>query len=140
MRWQQIKQSLQIGLARFFYGRNGPDQLSAALLILSVLVSLLSSLLGLPWLYFLYYPVLVVCIYRMLSRNLVRRRAENAWFTAKTGAVAAWLRLRRRMLRERGEYRYLKCPHCGQRLRVPKGRGRIQITCSRCTERMIKTV
>ena len=67
----------------------------------------------------------------MFSRRIDRRRAENARFLALAGPVVRWLRLRHNIHRDK-EHRYFRCPSCGQQLRVPKGKGKITVTCRSC--------
>ncbi len=70
-------------------------------------------------------------MFRLLSRNLDRRRAENTKFMEFAGPAVRWLRLQRTIRRDK-EHRYFKCPNCGQQLRVPRGKGRITVTCRGC--------
>lgn len=115
----------------FMMGRNGSDQLNAALLGLGLALMLLGSFLGnrLPWagcLTLLSYIPLFWCIFRMYSRNLTARRRENKAF------VSFFSHLKDR------EHRYFRCPQCRQTVRVPRGRGKINIRCPRCNRQFIK--
>ena len=56
---------------------------------------------------------------------------ENARFMRLAGPVLSWLRLRRTIRRDK-EHVYFKCPSCGQQLRVPRGKGKITVTCRGC--------
>ena len=82
-------------------------------------------------LYIISFVLLFVTLFRLLSRNMERRRAENALFMRAANPVLQWLRLRRTIHRDK-EHVYFKCPSCGQQLRVPRGRGRITVTCRSC--------
>lgn len=137
--WEKIKQTLR----SFMNGRNGADQLSLALLWGGLASYLLSSILG----SFVNRPVLsilsmllslagmaayVVCIYRMFSRDLDKRRAENRRFVAfrdrqKKKRTQAVNRFKNRKV-----YKYFKCPGCKAWLRLKRGSGVVTITCSRC--------
>ena len=75
--------------------------------------------------------VLVYLVIRLLSRNQEKRQMENARFLALFRAVFRWFR-RRRVLQTDKEYYYFKCPTCGQYLRVPRGKGKLNITCRNC--------
>ena len=110
-------------LRKLMYGRYGSDQLSLFLLVVYVLLILLSGLPHMGWLSWLALVVLVWDLFRMFSRRIDRRRAENARFLALAGPVVRWLRLRHNIHRDK-EHRYFKCPNCGQYLRVPRGKGR----------------
>ena len=77
---------------------------------------------------------LVYLLLRLLSRNQEKRQMENARFLALFQAVFRWFR-RRRTLQAAKEYYYFKCPTCGQSMRVPRGLGKIEITCRSCSAR-----
>ena len=132
MNWQQLKNNITSAVRRFFYGRNGSDHLTVFIVVASLIISLIAQAARLPWLFLFYYAGIFLCFYRVLSRNLARRRAENQAFLQSAGAVTSWFRLKGKIIRERKTHRYLKCPGCRQQLRVPKGNGKICVTCSRC--------
>lgn len=125
-------------LRRFMYGRNGPDHLGYAILIFGLVLTLVAGFIPVPAvravLNALNYLFLVLFIFRIISRNVYRRQQENMRFLAVLRRFTGWFRLRGRMLREARDYRYLKCPRCHQRLRVPRGRGRIRVNCAKCHE------
>ena len=70
-------------------------------------------------------------LFRTLSHDIDKRRRENAKFMRAAGPVLSWLRLRRNIHRDK-EHVYFKCPNCGQQLRVPRGKGKITVTCRSC--------
>ena len=110
-------------IQRFMYGRYGWDHLNVFLLALCLIFCILDTFLRGSVFYFLYVAVFAVALYRMLSRNIPRRRAENAKFMTLAGPAIRWVKLRRTIHRDK-EHRYFKCPNCGQQLRVPGARGR----------------
>ncbi len=118
-------------LQRFMYGRYGNDQLNAFLLLLYVVLFLAQVLIRSAVLYYLSLAAIFLALFRMLSRNMDRRRWENAKFMELAGPAARWLRLRRTIRRDK-EHCYFKCPSCGQQLRVPRGKGTIRVTCRTC--------
>ena len=118
-------------LRRLMYGRYGSDQLSLFLLVVYLVLYLLSALLRFPLLSWIALAILVWDIYRMMSRRIDKRRAENAKFLHMAGPAIRWVKMRRTILRDK-EHRYFKCPNCGQYLRVPRGRGKLNITCRNC--------
>lgn len=113
-------------ISNFMNGRAGADQLGWALLVLGLLLNLAGSLTQLSVLCLLAYIPFVLTIFRMFSRNVEKRRRENAAFTGVF-----------RRLRDR-EHRYFSCPKCRQRVRVPRGKGKISIRCPQCGERFVK--
>ena len=118
-------------LQRFMYGRYGTDELNIFLLVTYLVLLLLSALPGLDLLETVAFVPVAWTLFRTLSRNYARRRAENAKFLKVAGPVIRWYRMRRTMMRDK-EHRYFKCPNCGQQLRVPKGKGTITVTCRSC--------
>ena len=115
-------------LQRFMYGRYGNDQLNTALLILYVALYVLYFLTRIELFYWISFVAILFALFRMLSRNPARRRAENAKFLKVAGPAIQWFRLRRTIHRDK-EHCYFKCPNGGQQLRVPRGKGKITVTC-----------
>ena len=125
-------------LQYWMMGRNGTDQLSIALLIAGFVISLFSNLF---WpLIFLSYAIYIWMLFRMFSRNVPARQRENQVFLRVWRPITQWFSFQRTRFRDRKLYRYFKCPHCGLRLRAPKGRGKIQVTCQKCHTEFIKRV
>ena len=119
----------------FMLGRNGIDQLVTAFIVAALVSDILFTLLGLIFLRFIPLIFLVLAMLRLLSKNVARRREENyrftrVWADAKC-SFSGW----RKRTAQSGEYKFFKCPSCRTKLRVPKGKGRIKITCSKCGQR-----
>ncbi len=124
------------------YGRNGVDALSWALVVLEVVLSLLSSFIHVRGvsqaLYFVSTALMFVVLLRIFSRNLARRQAENAkfltWWTPKANAIRG-----ARARRADKAHKYVRCS-CGAYCRVPRGVGKIELTCPKCgRKKVIKT-
>lgn len=122
---------------RFMSGRYGYDRFNRFLSIAS-LVLFVAGLLFSPLLYWLGILTLGYCYFRMLSRNIQKRYQENAKYMALENKAAGWFSTRRVRFKQRGQYRYFRCPHCRQELRVPRGKGRISITCPKCGTQFVK--
>ena len=118
-------------IQRLMYGRYGNDQLNTCLVAAYLILYLLYMVTGLDLLYWVSLVVIVVAIFRLLSRNHAKRRAENSKFLQAEEPVVKWYRLRKTIWKDK-EHCYFKCPSCGQQLRVPKGKGRITVTCRGC--------
>ena len=119
-------------------GRNGTDELCRFLLVLSLVLLLLSMLIkGLVGsiLWALVLAALIYCYFRILSRNVYKRRSENEWYLRQKNAVSKWFRSLRDRWKQRKEYRFFRCPSCHALLRVPKGKGKILLTCRKCGRR-----
>lgn len=124
-------------LSRFMYGRNGVDRLGLTMIWAALLLDIINMLLrekpvvsGITGL--VSGVLLFTALFRMFSRNLEKRRAENTQFMEKV-----WWPVSRRMAGARQqrmdkEHRYFTCHRCGAVCRVPRGKGRIVITCPRC--------
>ena len=131
-------------LMAFMQGRYGNDQLNTSIfviiLVLNVvnifvfnfIASLVISIIG--------YALFALAIFRMLSRNIERRRAENNVFMPAYNAVVNWFKLTIKKFRERKEYRYVKCPVCKSQLRVRNVKGNHTVRCPRCSKEFKKKI
>lgn len=129
---ERIKDYLQ----NFMRGRYGIDQMSQTLFIIALVCIVLAMFSGNVLLEFLGIAVFIYADYRALSRNISARRAENARYEQMV-----------RDLKEKihpsgadKTHRVFICPNksCGQKIRVPKGKGKIEITCPKCGEKFVK--
>ncbi|MDD6187965.1 MAG: hypothetical protein PUB32_00095 [Clostridiales bacterium] len=125
-------------LRRFMAGRYGPDQLSFAMLIVALVLNLAASILRMALISSLSAVLIVLCFYRMFSRNYEKRRAENQKFMGMWYRIKNFFRRQKDKMRQGKNFRFFKCPSCKNNLRVPKGKGKIYVTCPRCGERFIK--
>ena len=122
-------------IARFMLGRNGQDQLNNFLLVCCLALMLLGALIRSGFGSFLNglsLVLLFICWFRMLSRNLPRRQAENARYLQRRYKAEGWFRRWKTRWDQRRDYRFFTCPACHTTLRVPKGRGKIRIVCRKC--------
>ena len=119
-------------LIRFMAGRNGNDQLNRFLLGADMVLLLLAVIFGGAMSRIL-FPICLLLLggtyFRMLSRDLYKRRAENAWYLQRRERVLGSLRLLKERWVQRKDYRFFSCPSCHTNLRVPRGRGKIKIVC-----------
>ena len=122
---------------RFMSGRYGFDQLNGFLCILSLILVVLGAWLS-GFLYWLGLALLLWCYFRIFSRNIQKRYAENMKYLSLQNQAKDWLARQKLRFDQRKVYRYFKCPHCKQSIRVPRGRGRISITCPKCGTSFIK--
>ncbi len=125
-------------LRQFMVGRYGVDELNRFLLILSLVAMIISRILGGGILYLTSVLVLGYAYFRMLSRNIGKRYRENMVYL-KVRNRFLWFFLRgRNTINQRKNYHIYKCPGCGQKIRIPKGKGRVSITCPKCRAEFIK--
>ena len=134
----RYREKIAAKMAVFMTGRRGMDELCRFLLAAVVVLIVLSwvtggvlrSVLGLAEI-----AALVWCYVRAFSRNIPKRRAENEWYLARRDSFRAWLRSLKERWQQRKDYCFFRCPSCRALLRVPKNRGRLQLTCRKCGNR-----
>jgi predicted RNA-binding Zn-ribbon protein involved in translation (DUF1610 family) len=120
---------------RMFIGRNGPDQLSFGLTI----IALLLSFVHVPIVPFIALAIFALAIFRMFSRNVQQRRKENLMFLKLVNKPKTWYYNCKAARAQSKLYKIFRCPKCGQKLRVPRGKGKVSIKCSKCGNRIIKS-
>lgn len=127
---RQFSTRMGAGLRSFMAGRYGTDKLNMLILGIGLVASLLSMWIRVPSvnlvLFVLSYGMMIWAIFRGLSRNTYKRYQENRKFLQIVGR-----------LKDR-QNRYFDCPKCHQLVRVPRGKGKISITCPRCREKFIR--
>ena len=122
-------------IRRFMQGRYGSDALTLVLRCVGIVINLIPvrhyilSILALA--------IFAVAIWRMLSRNIYARQKENAAY------LRIWYRVKGFFLRfkpraDAKTHKHFKCPKCRQEVRVPKGKGKVLITCPKCGEKFQK--
>lgn len=119
-------------IARFMYGRYGVDQLYYAMLILCFVQMLFNSFINLPTINIVVWAILILAIYRTLSRNIHKRQLENHRFLSLWNSVKSKFSLTFVRIKEIKTNRYRKCPHCTAMLRLPIRKGRHTVNCPRC--------
>ena len=128
---RRIMYKLRMGLQHFMMGRYGTDKLNMAILGVGIACTVLTMLIPIPvvklLLTVLSYIFMILAIVRSLSRNVYKRYEENRKYL-----------LFLQKLKDK-DHRYYNCPRCRQQVRVPKGKGKISITCPKCREKFIKT-
>ena len=118
-------------------GRYGFDQFGGFLCISSLILIVIGAWVS-PVLYWLGLILLIYSYFRVLSRNRSKRYAENLKYLTLQNKVVDWANRYILRFKQRKQYRYFRCPQCGQQLRVPRGRGKISITCPKCGTQFIK--
>lgn len=122
-------------------GRNGVDQLGRAVTVGTLVLLLLSMFTTgrlRELMFILVLAGIVYMYFRMFSRNVAKRRAENARYLQRTQSVRTWFRSLGERWKQRRDYKFFRCPSCGTLLRVPKGKGKIKIVCRKCGNSFIK--
>lgn len=130
--------------AIFMMGRYGQDQLNRLLsitgliiLVVSVVIVRFIPLLS-SALWIAAVALIVICYWRMFSRNIAARSAENQRYLTFRYKFAVEKQRRAERAAQSKDYKFFKCPKCGVLNRIPKGKGKIEITCPRCGEKFIR--
>lgn len=124
-------------MQRFMIGRYGNDRFNQFLMIIA-LVFLVISLFGPEIFYPVSLAIMIYIYYRMFSRQIYKRAAENQKYLQKEMQVRGFLRKKKNEFAQLKTHRIYKCPTCRQKLRVPKGRGKIAIRCRKCGTEFIR--
>ena len=127
-------------LREFMYGRNGTDQLSFALIIAGFACYVLYVFTRSRLLYLFSLVFYGIALFRTLSKNINARRIENQKFLTFWYKVKNWWVVIKADFEERKIYKHFKCPSCGQKIRIPRGRGKVEVRCPKCSNRFIKKV
>ena len=141
--------NLRYRFAVFMQGRYGTDQLSRFLsivtLVLLVAENIVNHFLAFPGMLvfvriagYLIAVLLFIIYFRTFSRNIPRRYAENQKFLALKDRLSAFFGGARRSAGQRIEYHIYRCPQCSQKIRIPRGKGRIMVRCPKCGTEFVK--
>lgn len=132
-------------LQRFMMGRYGVDQMNIGVLIFSMVCTFTASLTRWLLLSILGTALLAYGVFRMFSRNVSARSKENQKFLVFWNKVKGiwykikgWFSGKKRRFADRKTHCYFSCPKCKRKLRVPKGKGKIEISCPICGTKFIK--
>ena len=118
-------------LTQFMTGRYGGDQLNLFLIVVYVILCVVGLFVRWGILEIISLVLVFVCLFRSCSRQIEKRRAENAKFLQFARPIVRSFNSLRARMADR-DHRYFKCPNCGQQMRVPRGKGRITVHCRSC--------
>ena len=125
-------------MMQFMQGRYGADQMGQMLSAVSM-VFLIISLFSRNQAWFLLAVIGIVYNYfRMFSKNISKRYAENQKYLKMTAGIRRKLASWKSQLAQRKIYHIYRCPGCKQKIRVHRGRGKIEIRCPKCNTRFVK--
>lgn len=132
---------LSSAMARFMYGRNGFDGLNMALMLAYLLVLLVQIILGRSQTARLILNLVTLLLaflilFRAFSKNLSKRRSENAQYLALQNAVKNRISFFRQRRKDK-EHKYFVCKNCKTICRVPVGKGKVEITCPKCGQKIM---
>ncbi len=122
----------------FMIGRYGVDQFSRALIVLSLLISAFTTLTRLTGLVIIAYIPIIYALYRMFSKDIQKRSKENVAYMKYFGDFKRKLNNLKLWLVGTKTHKYYTCSKCKQTIRVPRGKGKIAITCPKCKAEFIR--
>ena len=119
-------------LQRFMIGRYGTDQLARFLSVCILVLLILNLFIRDRILYWLALALLSYCYFRMFSKNISARLRENAVYLRWRSQVTEKLKKWKAQAVQAWKYHIYRCPGCGQKIRIPRGRGKVSIHCPKC--------
>lgn len=117
-------------LQEFFQGRNGLDELGKFLLIASLIVYIIGCFLQSGYIISLGWVGMIYVLYRVFSKQVMNRREENLVYTR-------YVKLWKLRYESRKESKIFMCKSCGRYVRVPKGKGKVSVTCPVCGNKTV---
>ena len=124
-------------LIRFMIGRYGVDQFSRFLMVVT-LVFMVIGIFTHSIVYYIGFAGMIYMYFRIFSKKWDKRRAENQWYLRKSYAIRNWFDKKKKMWQLKKTHKIFKCPTCKQKIKVPKGKGKIEIRCTKCDTKFIK--
>lgn len=125
-------------MQRFMAGRYGNDQLNQFIFIVAIISIVLEIITRQSLFYTLTLVLLILAYVRVFSRNINKRYEENMKFLQKKDAILNKFRKQKYYAAQRRNFHIYTCPQCKQKIRIPKGKGKISITCPKCRTSFIK--
>ena len=125
-------------MQRFMAGRYGNDQLNQFIFIVAIISRVLEIITRQSLCYTLTLVLLILAYVRVFSRNINKRYEENMKFLQKKDAILNKFRKQKYYAAQRRNFHIYTCPQCKQKIRIPKGKGKISITCPKCRTSFIK--
>lgn len=124
-------------LIRFMQGRYGVDTLNTHALYLVIFLFVVNIFINNFVIMIISYALWFVILYRMFSKQVYRRYHENEKYLSLIKPVSMFFKLQKNRLSDR-QHKYYRCPQCQQMVRVPKGKGKIIVTCPKCHHKFEK--
>ena len=121
---------LMMKLRQFMYGRYGFDELSK--LLMTVYFILLIVSIFVPYVYIAVLIIAALILYRCFSKDIAKRSRERNKYLSIKSKADKWITLRKNIWKNRKTVKYVKCKNCKTYIRLPKGKGTLEVTCPKC--------
>ena len=119
-------------IRRYMQGRYGMDELSKFLMAISVVMIILASLTRNSIVNLVSFILIGFVYYRMFSKNFYKCSLQNKKYLKLRNKITGSWQNRISRFKQRKIYSFYDCPECRQKVRIPKGKGKVQITCPKC--------
>ena len=116
----------------FFSGRHGVDNLSRVMLWASIILYLLGALTGIALIAQLSMVLILLALFRALSRNTAKRASENQQYLAKVNGLRTKISQAQVRFSNRKQFKYMRCPGCRAWIRLPRNAGAMSVKCRSC--------
>lgn len=124
--------------SRFMIGRYGADKLSRFLIGFTFALIVAGIFIRSYWVDIAALFLMVLSYFRMFSRNIGKRFEENQKFERISFRVTEFFKKWRFKFQQMRQYHIYKCPSCGQKIRIPRGKGKVSVHCPKCSTNFIK--
>ncbi len=137
-RFRMTLQRFMMKMQQFMIGRYGTDRFSIFLLVVSMIFTFMGNFKPIRFMYFIGLLIIAYSLYRAMSKNYEARRKELNWYLRWSEKPKGAIKLIGNKVRDRKTHKYFKCKECKTVMRVPKNRGKIEITCPKCRAKTVK--
>lgn len=137
-RWKRASQTFLKWFGKVMRGRYGADNLSRFLSMFALVFLAIGFLSQIKWFFIPGALLILIYYFRFFSKNHEARKKENVrYLSMEFWVTDRWRKFRKRQV-EKQNYKFFKCPGCKQTVRVPKGHGKVEVSCPKCGKRFIK--
>ena len=137
-KWKKASRKFLMWFGRIMQGRYGADNFSRFLSMLALIFLAIGFLSGIKWFFILGVILILYYYFRFFSKNREARKKENIKYLAVEFKLRDKWKKHKQMQAEKDTHRFFRCPGCKQTVRVPKGHGKVEVTCPKCGKTFIR--